>query len=86
MSEKELVDGEIANSSKFKKQAVHQRDYQPEDVNNLIIQYYKQEVPDKQSIRISDKDYADIKEMDTSKYRQSATHQRQYKPEDVWSV
>ena len=76
MSEKELVDGEIANSSKFKKQAVHQRDYQPED-------YYKQEVPDKQSIRISDKDYADGKEMDTSKYRQSATHQRQYKPEDV---
>ena len=83
LTEKEFVDGELANSSKFKKAAVHQREYQPEDVNDLIIQYYKQEVPDKQSIRISDKDYADGKEMDTSKFRQSAIHQRQYKPEDV---
>ena len=61
MSEKELADGELANSSKFKKQAVHQREYQPEDVSYLLNQYYKQEVPDKQSIRISDKDYVDGK-------------------------
>ena len=73
----------LRESENRRGKSLHQREYQPEDVNDLIIQYYKQEVPDKQSIRISDKDYADGKEMDTSKFRQSAIHQRQYKPEDV---